>query len=83
MPEPTTLEQLTTIAEDVLGVDQSQVTEEAKWGDDLGADSLDAVELLVAFEQQFDIDISEEESAKCATVGDTIEMIDRKVSELK
>lgn len=57
---------------DKLGVDLSDVTEEAHFINDLGADSLDTVELIMEFEKEFDIAIPDEEAEKIATVGDAI-----------
>ena len=55
---------------DQLGVDEKQVTLEASFVDDLGADSLDTVELVMALEEEFDIEIPDEEAEKIATVQD-------------
>ena len=52
-----------------LGVDEEEVTPDASFVDDLGADSLDTVELVMAFEKEFDIDIPDEEAEKLRTVG--------------
>jgi len=60
---------------DQLGVDESEVTPEAKFVDDLGADSLDIVELVMALEEEFDMEISDEDAEKIVTVGDAIEFI--------
>jgi len=57
---------------DKLGVDEGDVTGEASFQDDLGADSLDTVELIMEFEKEFDISIPDEEAEKIATVGDAI-----------
>jgi acyl carrier protein len=59
-----------------LGVDESEVTPEASITDDLGADSLDQVELVMAFETEFNIDIPDEEAEKIKTVGDAVKRID-------
>lgn len=61
-----------------LGVNESQVTEEASFVDDLGADSLDQVELILALEEEFGIEIPDEDAEKIATVGDAIKYIDDK-----
>ena len=58
-----------------LGVDEDQVTEEASFMDDLGADSLDTVELVMALEEEFDIEISDEDAEKIQTVKDAISYI--------
>ncbi len=63
------------IVAEQLGVDESQVTNEASFMDDLGADSLDTVELVMALEEEFDIEISDENAEKIQTVQDAIEYI--------
>ena len=55
-----------------LGVDAAQVTEDASFIDDLGADSLDTVELVMAFEEEFEMEIPDEEAEKLQTVGDAL-----------
>jgi len=64
--------QVKKIIVDKLGVDESEVTPEASFTDDLGADSLDTVELIMEFEKEFDLSIPDEEAEKIATVGDAI-----------
>jgi acyl carrier protein len=59
-----------------LGVDETKVTEEASFIDDLGADSLDTVELVMAFEEEFGSEISDSEAEKILTVGDAIRFIE-------
>jgi acyl carrier protein len=61
-----------------LGVDEGQVDNSASFVDDLGADSLDIVELVMAFEEAFDIDIPDEDAEKIATVKDAIDYIENK-----
>lgn len=61
-----------------LGVDESQVDDTASFVDDLGADSLDIVELVMAFEEAFDIDIPDEDAEKIGTVKDAFEYIKNK-----
>ncbi len=68
-------ERVKEIIVDQLGVDASEVTPEAKFIDDLGADSLDIVELVMALEEEYDIEISDEEAEKIQTVGDAIAFI--------
>lgn len=60
-----------------LGVDSEEVTPEASFIDDLGADSLDTVELVMAFEEEFNIEIPDEEAEKILTVKDAIDYIKR------
>lgn len=55
-----------------LGVDESDITNEASFTDDLGADSLDTVELIMEFEKEFDLTIPDEDAEKIATVGDAV-----------
>lgn len=59
-----------------LGVDEAEITPEANFTKDLGADSLDTVELIMEFEKAFEIQIPEEEAQKIATVGDAIKYIE-------
>jgi len=60
---------------DELGVDASKITLEANFIDDLGADSLDTVELIMKFEEEFDIDIEDEDAEKLITVGKAVEYL--------
>ena len=60
-----------------LGVDESKVTPEASFIDDLGADSLDTVELVMAFEEEFNVEIPEDAAEKIATVKDAIDYIEK------
>ena len=73
---PTTFDKVKNIIVEQLGVDESEVTPEASITDDLGADSLDQVELVMAFETEFNIDIPDEEAEKIKTVGDAVKRID-------
>ena len=61
---------------DHLGVEELKVTDEANFIDDLGADSLDTVELVMAFEEEFGSEISDSEAEKILTVGDAIKFIE-------
>lgn len=58
-----------------LGVDESEVKPEASFIDDLGADSLDIVELIMALEEEFDLEIPDKDAEKIVTVGDAVEYI--------
>ncbi len=60
---------------DQLGVDEEEVTAEASFVDDLGADSLDIVELIMALEEEFGLEIPDDEAEKIATVNDAVEYI--------
>jgi acyl carrier protein len=61
---------------DKLGVDENEVTPEASFTNDLGADSLDTVELIMEFEKEFNIAIPDDQAEKIATVGDAVKYID-------
>lgn len=61
---------------DLLGVDEEQVVPEARFREDLEADSLDLVELIMAFEEEFNGEISDEEAQKITTVGEAVSYID-------
>ena len=73
-------EKVKKIVADHLGVDEDKVTDEASCIDDLGADSLDTVELVMAFEEEFGSEISDSEAEKILTVGDAIKFIESKSS---
>ena len=68
-------EKVKEIIVDQLGVDEKQVSSEASFIDDLGADSLDTVELVMALEEEFDIEIPDEDAEKIATVQDAFDYI--------
>lgn len=61
-----------------LGVNEEQVTDQASFKDDLGADSLDIVELVMAFEEEFEVDIPDEDAEKVTTVGHAVSYIEAK-----
>ena len=67
---------VTAIITDKLGVEESQVVPEASFTNDLGADSLDTVELIMELEKEFDLSIPDEEAEKIVTVGDAIAFIE-------
>jgi acyl carrier protein len=71
-----TLERVKKIIVEQLGVEDNEVTVDASITEDLGADSLDQVELVMAFETEFGIDIPDEEAEKIKTVGDAVAKID-------
>jgi acyl carrier protein len=68
-------ERVKQIIVEQLGVNESEVKPEAKFVDDLGADSLDLVELVMALEEEYNMEISDEDAEKILTVGDAIEYI--------
>ena len=74
-------ERVKSIIADQLGVDIEEVTLEASFTDDLGADSLDIVELVMAFEEDFDIEIPDEDAEKIGTVRDAIDYIQEHAEE--
>jgi acyl carrier protein len=69
-------ERITKIIVDLLGVEESQVVPAARFREDLEADSLDLVELIMAFEEEFESDISDEEAQKITSVGEAISYIE-------
>jgi acyl carrier protein len=72
-------EKVKDIIAEELGVERDKITDEASFMDDLGADSLDTVELVMAFEKEFDLDIPDEEAEKLRTVGDALKYLHEKV----
>jgi acyl carrier protein len=70
-------EKVKQIIVEQLGVDEGEVTPNASFVDDLGADSLDTVELVMAFEEAFDIEIPDEDAEKIRTVKDAIDYVDK------
>lgn len=71
-----TKERISNIVIDLLGVDSERVTDDARFREDLEADSLDLVELIMAFEEEFGGEISDEDAQKITTVGEAVSYID-------
>ena len=71
-----TYSELKTIIKDLLGSDEEKITMEARFREDLEADSLDLVELIMAFEDKFGAEISDEDAQKITTVGEAVSYID-------
>lgn len=76
MADDSTAEKVKNIIVEQLGVNAEQVVPEAKFIEDLGADSLDTVELVMAFEEEFDIEVPDEDAEKLVSVADVIKYID-------
>ena len=74
----TVLERVIKVTCEELGVSETEVKEESSFTDDLGADSLDVVELVMAFEEEFGIDIPDDDVTNLKTVGDAVNYIDTK-----
>ena len=74
-------EKVRSIIAEQLGVKVEEVTPQAKFIDDLGADSLDTVELVMALEEEFGVEIPDEEAEKLVTVGDVLKYIDEKAGQ--
>ena len=72
-------EKVKDIIVEELGVEREKLTGEASFMEDLGADSLDTVELVMAFEKEFDIDIPDEDAEKLSTVGDAMNYLHEKI----
>jgi len=75
------LKKIKAIVADKLSISEDQVTEEASFIDDLGADSLDTVELVMALEDEFDLDIPDEEAEKMSTVGKAMDYVLSRISK--
>lgn len=75
----TALERITSIIVDLLGVEQDQVTPEARFREDLEADSLDLVELIMAFEEEFGGEISDDDAQKITTVGQAVAYVEERM----
>ena len=77
----TTFEKVKDIIVKQLGVKPEEVTEDANFTDDLGADSLDLVEVVMALEEEFEAPVPDDEAEKIKTVGDAVRFIDAKLAE--
>ncbi len=71
------MDRIKKIIVDQLGVDENKITENSSFVDDLGADSLDIVELIMAFEEEFDIEIPDEDAEKMKTIGDAVKYLSK------
>lgn len=80
---PTVEDRIRQIVVDQLGVEPSEVAAEASFVDDLGADSLDRVEMIMAFEEQFALEIPEADAEKIVTVQDSIDYIQKNAKSVK
>lgn len=78
MAAESTEQRIKEIIVEKLGVDQADITREASFTNDLGADSLDTVELIMEFEKEFDMTIPDEDAEQIGTVGDAIDYVDGK-----
>jgi len=78
--KPDTLEEVRKIIHDLLGADEAKITPEARFREDLEADSLDLVELIMAFEEKFGGEISDEDAQKITTVGEAVSYLDGRKS---
>ncbi len=78
MADETTEQRIKAIIVEKLGVDEADIARDASFTNDLGADSLDTVELIMEFEKEFDMTIPDEDAEQIATVGDAIDYVDAK-----
>jgi len=74
-------ERVNKIIVDKLGVDESEITKEASFTNDLGADSLDTVELIMEFEKEFDISIPDEQAENITTVGQAVDYLQSQIQD--
>ncbi|MEN2983745.1 MAG: acyl carrier protein [Dictyoglomaceae bacterium] len=79
MDEATIFEKIKKIIVEQLRIDENLITMESSIADDLGADSLDAVELIMALEEEFGIDVPDEDTEKFKTVGDVVRYVEKKL----
>jgi acyl carrier protein len=83
MADGKAVEKVKQIISEQLGVDEGEVTPSASFVDDLGADSLDTVELVMALEEAFDVEIPDEDAEKIRTVQDAIDYLDKRAKVAK
>ncbi len=76
-----TFDRVKSIVVEQLGVSEEEITPEASFVEDLGADSLDVVELVMALEEEFDVEIPDEDAEKIVTVGEAMKYIEAHISE--
>jgi acyl carrier protein len=76
-----TLERIAKVTAELLGIDQGKVKEESRFVEDLGAESIQSIELVAAFEEEFDIEMDEDEALAVKTVGDAVVFIDNVMKE--
>jgi acyl carrier protein len=76
-----TFEEIQAIIVDLLGVDEDEVTPDSRFREDLGADSLDLVELIMEFEEQFGGEISDEDAQEIKTVGQAVDYVGKRMKE--
>jgi acyl carrier protein len=81
MSEKSIEEKVKDIIVEQLGVNPEQVTPQASFIEDLGADSLDTVELVMAFEEEFSVEVPDEDAEKLQTVGNVVEYIEKKIAK--
>jgi acyl carrier protein len=81
MSEKSISEKVIDIIVEQLGVNPEQVTESASFIEDLGADSLDTVELVMAFEEEFSVEVPDEDAEKLQTVGNVVDYIEKKTTK--
>jgi len=81
MAEQTTFERIKAIIVELLGVDPTKVVPEARFREDLEADSLDLVELIMEFEEKFGGEISDEDAQKITTVGEAVEYVETRMTK--
>jgi acyl carrier protein len=81
MAEQTTFERIKAIIVELLGVDPAKITLEARFREDLEADSLDLVELIMEFEDKFGSEISDEDAQKITTVGQAVEYVETRMTK--